>query len=141
MKEYKERNELLIQMGFPSYRAYLKSSLWKRIRARVHKRDKNTCRICKVHKSEHVHHMRYDKRTLKGDTLKYLIAICAGCHELGEINWDRSKTEMPDCNKKLEKIRKSHAKRKQETIFICFVCKKNKVSRINGKCKSCQKNR
>ena len=139
MKEYKARNELLIKMGYPSYRSYLQSSLWKRIRARVHRRDKNTCRICKLHKSEHVHHTSYDEKTLKGETLKNLIAICADCHELGEINWDRTKTEMPACNKKLEKIRKSQVKRKQESVFICFVCKKNKVRRINGKCKSCQK--
>lgn len=61
------------------YAEYLASELWQSIRIRVFERDKCLCRVCGL-RANQVHHMKYDRATIKGVTLKYLISICGSCH-------------------------------------------------------------
>lgn len=80
---YRYRNDNLERMGFRSYRAYLKSELWKSIRARV-LTEKPICEACCKRKADQVHHRSYDPTTLKGESLNSLSSVCSGCHRKGE---------------------------------------------------------
>lgn len=81
---YEARNQVLKSLGFASYEAYLESPLWKKIRKKVMKRDRNTCQMCYGHATE-VHHIQYDRDTLTGKSCRYLIAYCRDCHEALEL--------------------------------------------------------
>lgn len=83
--DYSRRNEILRAMGYGSYREYLASPLWAKIRRRVFGRDEGKCRICEG-RGEQVHHQSYDLRTLKGKTIKRLLLLCCKCHEEVEVN-------------------------------------------------------
>lgn len=83
--DYKARNEILREMGFASYRDYLASPLWSKIRKRVFGRDGGRCRAC-GEKGGQVHHQSYDLRTLKGKTIKRLLLLCRKCHEEVEVD-------------------------------------------------------
>lgn len=61
------------------YSEYLQSETWRKIRARVLIRDKNTCRACGK-KAQVVHHRRYPKN-LGEERLEWLYALCAPCHD------------------------------------------------------------
>lgn len=64
------------------YREYLKSRKWKKIRARVLRRDKGLCRLCETRRATQVHHRSYDVATMKGDRLEALYSVCRQCHDL-----------------------------------------------------------
>jgi hypothetical protein len=83
--DYGRRDEILRAMGYESYRDYLRSPLWSKIRRRVFGRDEGKCRIC-GERGEQVHHQSYDARTLKGKTIKRLLLLCRRCHEEVEVD-------------------------------------------------------
>lgn len=85
---YRYRNDNLERMGFRSYRAYLKSELWKSIRSRV-LGEKPICEACAKRKATQVHHRSYDPATLKGENVNSLSAICSRCHRKGERPFDK----------------------------------------------------
>lgn len=86
-KCYQKRNDLLRELGFASYGAYLASDLWAGIRAeRVRKYP--TCILC-PDAVENVHHLRYDAATLLGQTPHRLIGLCRACHE--RLEFDRGR--------------------------------------------------
>lgn len=80
---YRYRNDNLEAMGFGSFRAYLKSPLWQSIRARVFEAQP-LCIACGRKKATQVHHRAYDPKTLRGDCLNSLSAVCARCHRKAE---------------------------------------------------------
>lgn len=61
------------------YKDYLQSPQWQQIRAEVIQRDDGKCKAC-GRTATQVHHRKYDKRTMNGETLKWLVALCGGCH-------------------------------------------------------------
>ena len=73
------------KLGFASYDAYLKSSLWRRIRRRVLKRDESKCRRCKG-TADLVHHLSYAIAALRGDADHLLVSLCDGCHNFIELD-------------------------------------------------------
>lgn len=81
MSEYKERDSILLVMGFPSYQAYLASKLWKGIRLRAMERSGRKCVVCKDPATE-VHHTEYSRLTLEGKVIKTLKPLCRICHEI-----------------------------------------------------------
>lgn len=83
--DYGERESILREMGFPSYAAYLASDLWASIRERVLARDGRRCRLCPREASQ-VHHTKYSRAVLLGRDLKWLAAICGGCHRFVEFD-------------------------------------------------------
>jgi hypothetical protein len=90
---YGYRDENLLRMGFSSYRAYLKSELWKDIRARVLARAPDgLCEKCKRAPATQVHHRSYDPATLAGTTIDSLTKTCARCHTKAERPDDRGQT-------------------------------------------------
>lgn len=78
-KEYGKRDTRLARMGFWSYRAYLKSDLWKAIRASKLQSVDERCELCS-NRATVVHHTNYSFKTLRGRYLSGLIALCHECH-------------------------------------------------------------
>lgn len=90
MNVWLERRFALLELGFDTYEAYLASDLWRRIRRAVLNRDRKRCR-CGA-KATQVHHRRYAKSDLSGQTLLYLVAICEPCHRFGSKDGERTTT-------------------------------------------------
>lgn len=78
------RARTLYYLGFASYRAYLRSALWKWIREKVFAQKGRTCVLCD-RRATQIHHRSYDRLTLKGIILTYLEPICSGCHHRIEV--------------------------------------------------------
>ena len=87
-QDYRNRDYVLHRMGYASYKKYLQSELWRRIRDRVLKKDGFACRVCGAGASM-VHHNLYRERELRGQSLRGMYAICAGCHKKVEFNESR----------------------------------------------------
>jgi len=85
VNRYKQRDAVLRDMGYESYDAYLRSPLWKRIRARLLKKC-DTC-VCGAPATE-FHHRSYKRRYLegRGKIYKFIVPICRQCH--AEIEFD-----------------------------------------------------
>ena len=82
-KLYEEREKSLRSLGVASYRDYLRSETWIRIRSRVMSRDNGRCRTCGAPARE-VHHNRYDLATMRGDSIDSLMGLCPECHDVAE---------------------------------------------------------
>lgn len=108
--DYGRRDEILREMGYASYREYLASPLWAKIRRRVFGRDEGKCRLCGK-RGEQVHHQSYDARTLKGKILKRLLLLCKACHEAVEVDGlgrKRSAREaVAEAKARVRKVRKA----------------------------------
>lgn len=78
------RARTLYYLGFASYRAYLRSALWRSIRVRVFRQKGHTCSLCS-RRATQVHHRSYDRLTLLGLILTYLEPICQYCHKKIEV--------------------------------------------------------
>src|SRR3990167_3484144 len=64
---------------YSSYKEYLGSFEWQKIRKRILKRANYKCEICKVQKAYQVHHKTYKRIFREKDS--DLIAICGVCHQ------------------------------------------------------------
>lgn len=82
----------LARQGIPDvtvmpYESYLQSTLWKKIRNWVLRRDDFSCVICTRKKTRapsgefDVHHRNYDRATLEGRDEAQLVTFCRRCHE------------------------------------------------------------
>lgn len=100
-KAYAKRDAILRSLGFDSYKAYLKSDLWKSIRHKVLARDGHQCRSCARHANQ-VHHRRYSAEVLLGEALEWLQAICGRCHRGIEFT-SRGKVPLADANRTLKR--------------------------------------
>jgi hypothetical protein len=94
LKPYLRRNAKIRQekLAF-SYPLYLRTPLWKRIRERVLNRDNHTCRIC-GNRATQAHHTNYCRKTLTGQSITGIFAICGPCHQFIEFNRDGSKAHL-----------------------------------------------
>ena len=103
---YRYRNDNLERMGFRTFRAYLKSDLWKSIRVRVLEWSP-LCQSCFKKKATQVHHRSYDPATLKGDELRSLTALCARCHRLAERPDEKQAAydRLQNANKRITRAR------------------------------------
>lgn len=71
----------LVGFSKEEYKTYINSHLWKRIKAKVIKRDNCKCVICGCNdKALHVHHLSYERFTAE-DTSD-LVTLCPDCHDL-----------------------------------------------------------
>lgn len=59
---------------------YLKSDDWRRKRYVVLKRDNWQCVYCGEGATQ-VHHLRYAKRNIGREPIKWLVSVCKSCHE------------------------------------------------------------
>lgn len=108
----RERKKYLREMGFSSYKEYLRSSFWGQIRDLQLKKQPWCCG-CGM-KASQVHHLSYDKRTLSGKSENRLVSVCATCHKDIEFDDQGNKTTIHEANVRLlKKMRSSkHAMRK-----------------------------
>ncbi len=59
---------------------YLKSDAWKRKRFVVLQRDDWKCGYCGARATQ-VHHKRYARKNIGKEPIKWLVSVCASCHE------------------------------------------------------------
>lgn len=85
---YEQRDRVLRQMGFANYGEYLRSGLWRRIRARRLAVDEGRCRKCGQEATQ-VHHTHYHPLVLMGRKLRGLVSVCEDCHERAEFDGSR----------------------------------------------------
>jgi hypothetical protein len=135
---YAERNAILLQLGFPSYRAYLKSHLWADIRQRV----LASGQLCGCeNKARQVHHRLYTVENLSGLSLYGLVPVCRYCHRRAEIAAS-GKCSLREANARLDKIwRRNRARNgtltKRGRVRIwCPCCDRNRALK-GGPCPPC----
>ena len=122
-ESYQSRNLILKELGFASYKDYLKSPLWKRIREEVLKRDRNVCQICSCHANQ-VHHSRYHRNDLLGKNKNFLHSLCGQCHEKiefkkGEKVWmDEAKVRLKSFQTMEEKKKEIEREYEQKFGFL-----------------------
>src|SRR5687768_17181313 len=104
--QYKRRNKNLKELGYNSYKEYLSSPLWQKIRTAVLKRDLNICQCCGGQATE-VHHKRYTKTVLTGKNLARLNSICNTCHKNIEFI-KNTKTSVGKANGLFNLLRKTN---------------------------------
>jgi len=131
MLDYMRRDATLRDMGYPSYKAYLASPLWKSIRAKVIERAHGKCHICGG-KATEVHHRLYWREVLDGRWLNNLNAVCRTCHELGEFGDEGQKVSMREANRRLTRFRKPKPGQ-------CTHCKMNIVRKGHSLCRKCKR--
>lgn len=82
---YKERDAILVEMGFKDYNDYLLSPLWSDIKTKALNTLGRKCSICSKH-TYLIHHRNYTKENLTGTTFEWLTPICDKCHGAIEFN-------------------------------------------------------
>lgn len=112
--EYRNRNHLLRDMGFASYREYLASDLWARIRAEVFRQKGVECFLCGGVATQ-LHHNRYRMQELTGEKIKEIKPVCRSCHENIEF-FMGSKNTMAQAKAWFHRMRRARTKsqRKQQ---------------------------
>lgn len=98
---YIRRNKILKRIGYQSYKQYLESDLWKKIRQSVMDAYKNTCVICK-RRATQAHHVEYSYPSLIGKSPWYLVALCENCHKSIEFFQNGDKASLAMVNAKLK---------------------------------------
>lgn len=100
--EYRQRNELLKEMGFSSYRDYLDSDLWREIkRKKLTKTVAVRCRICLRNNATTLHHTSYDQSVMTGEDLEPLVPICRWCHKAIEFDGERKVERLAQVNRRM----------------------------------------
>ena len=97
-----KRDKVLFKLGFASYRDYLKSALWKGIRA-AKLADEPACELCGCAASQ-VHHLDYSHSCLIGKKPWKLVCVCDQCHRKVEYRADGSKRNFEAAMKKTREL-------------------------------------
>ena len=114
-----DRETILYDMGFKSYKAYMGSTLWIReIRPQVKKKYGGVCQSCNLEMNgtnvpQVVHHREYTKAVLSGESIEGLMLVCKKCHDMahtqifGDTSYIRSLTET---NEELDRPKAQRSK-------------------------------
>jgi hypothetical protein len=133
---YQKRDQLLVSMGYISYAHYLRCKLWKGIRAKVLKRAKGTCEVCRVNPPTEVHHRSYIKQVMLGKNLQYLVATCRTCHQEAEFDGGR-KVTLSHANSRMNALAKDFG---NVTLpGLCMTCRKNPTKPGREFCGRCMR--
>lgn len=115
MNNYEERDFLLKDLGYSNYNDYLKSPLWQKIKHKLLSKQ-SKCKVC-FNQATVLHHIKYNKETLLGETLEHLIPLCKFCHHYIEFDNKNNKETLNKTNNKLSQILKKYSKlRKKQKI-------------------------
>jgi hypothetical protein len=134
---YDKRDAVLKRLGYDSYKDYLKSPGWKKIRTRVLSRCQGKCEVCGVNKPTQVHHRSYCMMTMLGKRLEFLVGCCRNCHENAEFEETR-KVSPYRANTRMG----ADAHRRGRVLFgICRVCRKNPTAKKKTICGRCKRDR
>lgn len=105
---YTERNANLKTMGFRNYKEYLRSPLWKGIRAKVFATKGKVCELCD-RLADIVHHNWYGVSDLLGGRMCNLHPLCEQCHERIEHS-NGKKARHQDARRMFDEILKSKSR-------------------------------
>ena len=108
MDEYVERNALLVELGYRDYKAYLRSPLWKSIRERKLEKEPNCygCKRSEISAIMQVHHGKYTRENLTGQSEDHLFSICSRCHHWIEVTKAGYKRTPEAATRELFRVRK-----------------------------------
>lgn len=95
---YEYRNAALRELGFSSYKEYLASEYWQKVKEYFPPCDQ-VCLMC-LGTAQVLHHVRYDSWTLMGIHLECLAPLCHSCHADIELKEDK-KCTLQEANVKL----------------------------------------
>jgi 5-methylcytosine-specific restriction endonuclease McrA len=119
-----------------SYRKYIKSNSWKRLRKQTLIRDNYICKFC-GEKATDVHHIQYPE-DFKNDSIDNLISCCKKCHEKQDdiIGYDElgviRNNIIHECN--ICKIKFNEIELDMVNgVWICSSCESLKFGDKNGK--------
>lgn len=125
-QEYADRNALLLELGYTDYKEYLKSDLWKGIRQRKIDIDYE-CFCCGRDENQailQVHHGKYTRDNLLGNTLADLFTACKGCHQNAEVTRTGYKRSPAAATRELKRLRNIRLSQKHmariQTVFTVF---------------------
>lgn len=102
-KRQRNKSKIFARLGFASYDEYLESDFWKAIRERVFAEKGKKCVKCGK-PANTVHHSRYDRATLMGETIESLFPVCRKCHieaEDAPRRFHESKSKLRRANERL----------------------------------------
>lgn len=88
--QYAQRLAVLNNLGFANYKEYLNSDLYQGIKSRVLTR-RPYCELC-GDVSVVVHHVAYNKKSLRGSKSPLLVSLCNSCHYYIEVDKAGEKT-------------------------------------------------
>src|SRR6185312_10043229 len=94
-----------------SYKDYLASDLWKEVRSKVYRAKGGLCYLCGA-QSDALHHNRYSRADLLGQTIKFINPICDECHKSIEFQ-DGKKVPLTKAARKFKRIRNSNRREKR----------------------------
>lgn len=135
LSRYFYRNELLKELGYPTYKDYLASDLWQKIRRRVLGRYRHKCQSCGKLATE-VHHKHYSRKVLTGQHIIGLKAICSACHR--EIEFENGeKVDVVTANRRMRAIGERNGKMKR----LCSQCRRNLTKGKSTICRSCKRSK
>lgn len=100
---YKQRDALVLELGFTSYSAYLASPLWKKIRAVARQRGGMWCALCQERGTQ-IHHRHYGRRVLAGKKTSGLVLLCSRCHRAVEFFNDGFKRRAEDVDREFLRL-------------------------------------
>jgi hypothetical protein len=95
ISSYAGRNDLLKEMSFPSYEAYLESDYWLEIRDAAFKINGCVCLLCRE-PAVALHHTSYEQRVLEGRDLTKLVPVCSTCYERIQYAPNKRKRSFPE---------------------------------------------
>lgn len=96
---YRDRNRLLKRLGFYTYKAYLRSAMWRGISGEVLAKT-NRCYCCN-RKATEVHHREYTLETLT-TVCPQLVPLCRSCHRKIEFKGDTKRHQVEKAPKVFE---------------------------------------
>jgi len=67
------------ELGFKSYKDFLKSYIWQEKRKAIFIRRGNSCERCNSNKNLQIHHLNYDN--VGNENKNDVIILCKKCHE------------------------------------------------------------
>lgn len=139
VKTYKERDEILLEIGYKNYQEYLSSDLWKAIRRKVFYKCGNKCKLCQK-EANVIHHKGYGKNILLGLMLDPLIPLCHSCHSKVEFHPDNTKRSLMEANGFLTKLLSTlnPVKKEKKVKEMCRLCGK-KARKGKKYCRPCYK--
>src|SRR3990167_11031287 len=132
MEEYADRNELLLSLGFKDYRTYLRSALWKDIRIRKLELD-SECFACGRGAEStivQVHHGKYTRENLLGNTLNDLYTVCSGCHKKIEVTRSGFKRTPTEATRELHRLKRCNIRKPTvRTVTGIYILAHNGIRR------------
>ena len=91
---YSRRDAILNEIGYTSYESYLCSNLWEDVKYKTYKLLGKCCFLCDK-PSTTLHHRKYTRVNLLGESTEWLSPLCYECHTLIECNDNGNKILNP----------------------------------------------